>query len=124
MKNNEIKSGDNVCYYHGYYTHGSGVNEYGDPEIIDVHEEKQGKVLMVLDNKALCLFYNYADNEHVRLGRVFVNEIHVDWVSIDKLYKEDKAEQEFLFERPTFEKHSDEIDMNDYPMDMSEYEIP
>lgn len=121
MKNNVIESGDNVSYYHGYYTHGCGVNEYGDPEIIDVHEEKYGKVLIIVGNEALCVFYNYADNEHVKLNRVFVNELHTQWFPIDKLEKEDEIEKEYLFERPEPITYSYELD--NYPDGMTESDL-
>lgn len=119
MKNNEIKSGDNVCYYHGYYTHGCGVNEYGDPEIIDVHEEIHAKVLIVVGDRALCVCYNYADNEHARIDRLFVNELHTSWLPLDKLHTEENKEKELLFERPptkTLQQfYEEDMQENNYP---------
>ena len=80
-----IQRGDRVEYYHGYYG-GRYINQDGEMEVWDVHEQKYGRVLTVIDNEALVWWYSKADDSFTDPNTMVIHQVHVSWELIRKIH--------------------------------------
>ena len=87
MKN--LKKGNLVEYLESGYSYSNQINEFGDREIEDWHISGIGKILSILNNSALILFYSIPDQNHKSKTSFKLKNLQIKWVKIDYIYPVD-----------------------------------